>query len=97
VAASRLPAYEAFADLAVLDDWDAGLASLMADAADRSRRVQLARERLHQHHDIDTVCRQWQTVLRALGSAQAPSPQARTPSAPPAGDKEPHDPLVHRV
>lgn len=97
VAASRLPAYEPFADLAVLDDWDAGLATLMADAAGRARRVQRARERLHQHHDIDTVCRQWQTVLRALGSAQAPSMPASTPSVPPAGDKEPHDPLVHRV
>jgi hypothetical protein len=97
VAASRLPAYDEFADLAVLDDWQTGLAALMADAAGRARRVQQARARLHEHYDIDTVCRQWQHVIRAVGSAQPLPASPRTTPAPPAGEKEPHDPLVHRV
>lgn len=97
VAASRLPAYEEFADLAVLDDWGVGLAALMADAADRARRVQQARERLHARYDIDTVCRQWHAVIRAVGGAQPSSMPTRTMAAAPAGQKEPHDPLVHRV
>lgn len=63
VAASRLPAYEEFADLAALDDWDAGLAALMDNAGERARRIQLASERLRQRFQIDVVCQRWHTVI----------------------------------
>ena len=70
VAADSLPAYEEFADLAVLDDWDAGLGRLMRDAAERQRRVAAARERLQQRYSLQMTCRRWiQLFDRLVGVA----------------------------
>ncbi|MFN3298142.1 glycosyltransferase, partial [Caldimonas sp.] len=66
VAADRIPSYEEFEDWAVLDDWDEGLGRLMADAGERERRVQAARQRLLQHHDLGTICRAWDAALAQL-------------------------------
>lgn len=66
VAADRIPSYEEFEDWAVLDDWDEGLGCLMADAGERARRVQAARQRLLQHHDLGTICRAWDAALAQL-------------------------------
>jgi hypothetical protein len=66
VAADRLPAYEEFVDLAVLDDWGAGLGTLMRDADERRRRVAHARERLQQRYSLDLTCRRWLDLVHRL-------------------------------
>jgi hypothetical protein len=71
VVADSLPPYEEFADLAVLDDWDAGLAALMTDAVDRARRVQAARERLRQRYSVELIAQQWMALVRRLCAAPA--------------------------
>jgi hypothetical protein len=73
VAADSLPPYEEFADLALLDDWDAGLAALMDDAGDRVQRVRLARERLQQRYSVGLIGRQWMALARSLFAAPATS------------------------
>ena len=72
VAADGLPSYLEFADLAVLDDWHTGLASLMASADDRNRRVSLARQRLEQRYSLDVISRRWVGVLQRVGVLPAP-------------------------
>jgi len=66
VAADSLPAYEEFADLAVLDDWDAGLGVLMSDADARQRRVARAVERLQQRYSLDLTCQRWLALAERL-------------------------------
>jgi hypothetical protein len=76
VAADGLPAYEEFADLAVLDDWDAGLGRLMRDAAQRQRCVAAARERLQQRYSLALTCHRWiqlfdRLLVEPVGSRSA--------------------------
>jgi hypothetical protein len=59
VAADSLPSYEEFRDLAVLDDWEAGLGMLMASAEQRQRCVAAARQRLREGYAIEVIARQW--------------------------------------
>lgn len=97
VAASRLPAYEEFGDLAVLDDWEAGLGALMASHEDRARRVQGAAQRLRERYAIDAVCRRWREVIQGLVDADAAARTSYWQYAPQGGEKESHDPLAHRI
>jgi hypothetical protein len=66
VAADRIPSYEEFDGLAVLDDWDSGLGRLMADSLDRGRRIEAARRHLLEHHDLRSICRAWRTAFDRL-------------------------------
>lgn len=88
VAADALPSYEEFRDVAVLDDWQAGLGALMASPKERARRIALARERLEQRYGLPVIVRRWLEVLDAPEQAQprAPSsdhgPDGRMPADP---------------
>lgn len=73
VAADALPSYEDFRDLAVLDDWDAGLAGLMGDAADRSRRIAAAQARLQATHAPARIASRWQALAEELCGLPAQS------------------------
>lgn len=75
VAADSLPAYEEFADLAVLDDWDSGLGALMGEADGRRRRVERAGERLQQRYSLALICRRWAQLVDCLLDA-SPACQA---------------------
>ncbi|MGA0609121.1 hypothetical protein [Caldimonas sp. KR1-144] len=68
VAADALPSYEEFRDLAVLDDWDAGLAQLMSDGENRARRIAAARDRLQARYAPAVVARRWADVLGELAA-----------------------------
>ena len=70
VAADALPAYEEFADVAVIDDWDSGLGALMDDADGRAQRVRRARERLQQRYSLEGVCQRWLDLTGRLLEAQ---------------------------
>lgn len=78
VAADRLPAYDEFADLAVLDDWDEGLGRLMCDASERQRRVAAARERLQQRYSLEMTCRRWLQLFDQL-PGEAPTARSAAP------------------
>jgi hypothetical protein len=66
VAADGLPSYEEFRDLAVLDDWEGGLAMLMASAAQRQQRVTAASQRLRDAYAIDVIARRWLDLTNQL-------------------------------
>lgn len=66
VAADALPSYEEFGDLAVLDDWGAGLGALMASAAERERRVAAARRRLEERYRLDVITQRWLELIDEL-------------------------------
>lgn len=69
VAAEGLPSYEEFRDLAVLDDWDAGLADLMARNDARAQRIAAARQRLEERYSLNVISRRWLQVLAEAGIA----------------------------
>jgi hypothetical protein len=66
VAADRIPSYEEFDGMAVLDDWGSGLGQLMADSLDRGRRIEAARRHLLEHHDLRSICRVWRATFDRL-------------------------------
>jgi hypothetical protein len=64
VAAGKLPAYEEFRDVAVLEDWGLGLEMLMSDKVQRQSRIEVARQRLARDYSVPAVARRWAQVLR---------------------------------
>jgi hypothetical protein len=63
VAADPLPSYEEFRDLAVLGNWDEGLAELMDRQDLRQQRIQTARQLLEQRYSLSVISRRWIKVL----------------------------------
>jgi hypothetical protein len=66
VAADSIPSYRAFADSAVLDDWEEGLDQLMDNRSAREARVRRGLSLLEQHWSLPTIAGEWR---RALGLA----------------------------
>lgn len=72
VAAGRIPSYEEFAELALIDDWDAGLSALMGDAKARSCRVEAAKRQLTKNYGLEAICRDWVTLCDELSTSNKP-------------------------
>jgi hypothetical protein len=67
VCASLIPSYEPFRGVAVFDDWDDGLATLMADNEQRLDRVEQARAIISQQYSRPVIAAEWQKVFASLG------------------------------
>ncbi|MBA2721737.1 MAG: hypothetical protein H0U56_02320 [Methylibium sp.] len=66
VAAGSIPSYEEFRGLAVLDDWDDGLGTLMNDAEERALRVQRARQLIDSRYTVEVISREWAALGERL-------------------------------
>jgi hypothetical protein len=63
VATDRMPAYEELAGAVVVDDWQQGLARLMADEGERRRRLEAARAIIETRHAPAVIGERWERVL----------------------------------
>lgn len=66
VAATGIPAYGAFADCAVLDDWDGGLGALMRDHSDRAARMRVGAARARANYGPVPVARRWEELFAGI-------------------------------
>lgn len=66
VAATGIPSYGAFADCAVLDDWDGGLAELMRDHPGRAARIRVGAERAWASYGPEPIARRWEELFADL-------------------------------
>ncbi len=66
VAASGIPSYQPFRDSALLDDWDEGLARLMADGPERRARIAAARDTIEGAYTLAAVGAEWAALLSDL-------------------------------
>lgn len=67
VCASLIPSYEPFQGVAVFDDWDDGLAALMADNQQRRHRVKQARAIISERYSLPVIAAEWQKIFASLG------------------------------
>jgi glycosyltransferase involved in cell wall biosynthesis len=66
VCGSVIPSYEPFRGVAVFDDWEDGLARLMADNAERRQRVEQARTIISKTYSLPVIAGEWQKVFASL-------------------------------
>lgn len=67
VVADSIPSYEEFAGSAVLDDWDRGLAALMANRSLRAGRIESGQRLLQQRWSLPAIVDEWMRALNLPG------------------------------
>lgn len=66
VVADTIPAYEAFAEAIVLNDFERGIPLLLKDEAERRRRVAIGKDILNRDWALPKVTDRWHATLREL-------------------------------
>lgn len=70
VCATLIPSYQPFEGVAVFDDWDDGLARLMANDGERHDRIFKARKIIDEQYSLPVIASQWQSVFSSLLSPE---------------------------
>ncbi len=66
VCATAIPSYEPFRGVACLDDWEAGLAALMASPEARRESVRAGREIVDRDYSLAVIAARWKTLLTGM-------------------------------
>ncbi len=66
VCATAIPSYEPFRGVAVLDDWETGLAGLMASPDARRARVAAGREIIARNYSQAVIAARWKRLLTGM-------------------------------
>lgn len=68
VVADSIPSYEAFADAAVLDDWEDGLRRILTDESERRRQIEMGKRLQLKDWTLPLIAQSWRQALVRLAS-----------------------------